>query len=45
MLEMTMEHNARWFHVNGGLLNEGLLVGSLVEADAPLSIIDLYFGF
>jgi hypothetical protein len=46
MLEMTsIEHNAWWFHVNGGLLNEGLLVGSMVEADAPLSIIDSYFGF
>lgn len=34
----------QWFHINRGLCNEGLLVGSSTKVDAPLSIVDPYFG-
>ena len=44
LLEMNIiAHDAQWFYINRVLCNEGLLVGSLTMADAPLSIIDPYF--
>ena len=43
LLEMNTEYDAQLFHINRGLCNEGLLVGSSAEGDVPLSIIDPHF--